>query len=173
MPLMTCKNFFPALVLIITLHAGAQSQVPNAADTSKVNTMLLAVKDTLGKDPASGLGMAAQVKAFAEKITYPLGAATATKLMGNANFYLGQPENALLLWQEALKIFETAQDKVGQADLLGNIGIFYYRRGDELKALDHHLRSLKIAESVKHKPAVASALINIGGVYYMKPATAR
>jgi class 3 adenylate cyclase/Tfp pilus assembly protein PilF len=171
MPLMTCKNFFPALVLIITLHAGAQTQVPNAADTSKVNTMLLAVKDTLGKDPASGLGMAAQVKAFAEKITYPLGAATATKLMGNANFYLGQPENALLLWQEALKIFETAQDKVGQADLLGNIGIFYYRRGDELKALDHHLRSLKIAESVKHKPAVASALINIGGVYYMKPAT--
>jgi class 3 adenylate cyclase/Tfp pilus assembly protein PilF len=77
----------------------------------------------------------------------------------------------LLIWQDALKIFEEADDKIGQADLLGNIGAFYYHRGDEVKALNHHLRSLKIAEAVHHKPGIAAALNNIGSVYYMKEAT--
>ncbi|RYZ51861.1 MAG: tetratricopeptide repeat protein, partial [Chitinophagaceae bacterium] len=73
--------------------------------------------------------------------------------------------------QDALKIFESANDKMGQADLLGNIGAFYYHKGDEVKALNHRLRSLRIAESINHKPGIASALSNIGSVYFMKQAT--
>jgi class 3 adenylate cyclase len=49
--------------------------------------------------------------------------------------------------------------------------VFYYNRGDEIKALDHYLRSLKIAENVGYKRGTVSALNNIGGVYYYKSAT--
>ncbi|MDQ3277528.1 MAG: tetratricopeptide repeat protein [Bacteroidota bacterium] len=168
---MKCKQILCAVLLLVSIHAGAQQGRPAAADTAKVNAMIRQVKATISQDPALGLKMAADAKAFAEKIDYPVGVATAAKWMGNANFYLGQPENALLIWKDALKIFEAAGDKIGQSDLLGNIGAFYYHRGDEVKALNHHLRSLKIAESVNHKPGIASALNNIGSVYYMKEAT--
>jgi adenylate cyclase len=151
------------------MEAGAQQARP--ADTAKVNAMIGEIKATISQDPALGLQMATNAKAYAEKAGYPVGAATAAKWMGNASFYLGQHENALLIWQDALKIFEEADDKIGQADLLGNIGAFYYHKGDEVKALNHHLRSLRIAESVSHKPGIASALSNIGSVYFRKEAT--
>jgi class 3 adenylate cyclase/tetratricopeptide (TPR) repeat protein len=157
------------VLLLVMIETGAQQASP--ADTAKVNAMISQIKATVSQDPALGLKMATDAKAFAEKINFPVGVATAAKWMGNASFYLGQPENALLIWQDALKIFESANDKMGQADLLGNIGAFYYHKGDEVKALKHHLRSLRIAESINHKPGIASALNNIGGVYYMKEAT--
>ncbi|MBB1284492.1 tetratricopeptide repeat protein [Flavisolibacter sp. BT320] len=166
---MKCKQFLCAVLLLVMVETGAQQA--NKEDTAKVNAMISQVKATISQDPALGLKMATDAKAVAEKINYPVGVATAAKWMGNANFYLGQPENALLIWQDALKIFESANDKMGQADLLGNIGAFYYHKGDEVKALNHHLRSLRIAESINHKPGIASALSNIGSVYYMKEAT--
>lgn len=159
------------VLALMSLVVRAQNATSNLPDTSKVNALLKEINSTFGSDPARGLEMATKAKDLAEKINYPGGVATATKLIGNANFYLGQSENALLNWQEALKMFEAANDKVGQADLLGNIGVFYYHKGDELKALEHHLKSLKIAESINYKPAMLSALNNIGGVYYMKEAT--
>lgn len=166
---MKCKQYFCALLLLVIIETGAQQA--GKADTAKVHAMIGQVKATVSQDPALGLKMAAEAKDFAEKIKYPVGVATAAKWMGNASFYLGQSENALLIWQDALKIFESANDKMGQADLLGNIGAFYYHKGDEVKALNHHLRSLRIAESINHKPGIASALSNIGSVYYMKEAT--
>ena len=168
---MKCKLFFCVALLLFATLLQAQSQTAAIPDTSQVNTRLREIKAMIGQDPARGLEKAKEVKALSEKIRYPVGVATATKLMGNAAFYLGQPENALLYWQDALKKFEDANDKIGQADLLGNIGIFYYHRGNEIKALEHHLKSLKIAESINYKPAMASAMNNIGGVYYMKEAT--
>lgn len=168
---MKCKPFLCAILLLMALTSRAQNSTSTPPDTSQINAMLRDIKTTISQDPARSLEMAKKARALSEKINYPVGVATAAKLMGNATFYLGQPENALLIWQEALKIFEAANDKIGQADLLGNIGIFYYHRGNEIKALEHHLKSLKIAESVNYKPAMASALNNIGGVYYMKEAT--
>jgi class 3 adenylate cyclase/tetratricopeptide (TPR) repeat protein len=166
---MKCKQYFCAVLLLVMIETGAQQA--GKADTAKVHAMIGQVRATISQDPALGLKMATDAKAYAEKIKYPVGVATAAKWMGNASFYLGKHEDALLIWQDALKIFESANDKMGQADLLGNIGAFYYHKGDEVKALNHHLQSLRIAESINHKPGIASSLNNIGSVYYMKEAT--
>ena len=168
---MKCKSLFCVVLLLTAFAANAQNATSKSPDTSKVNAMLREIKAVIGPDPARGLEMAKKAKELSEKINYPLGVATASKWIGNATYYLGQPQSALLIWEDALKMFEAAHDKVGQADLLGNIGVIYYLNGDKLKALQHHLQSLKIAESINYKSAMLSALNNIGGVYYMKEET--
>lgn len=170
---MKWKLFFGSVLFLFSALGVWAQNAPSSfsSDTSKINELLRQSKEKINQDPAVAVSMANEAKLWSEKIGYEKGVATALKNTGIAYYVQGQPDEALLKWQEALRIFEGAQDNIGVADLLGNIGIFYYNRGDETKALDHYLRSLKIAESIGYKKAQVSALNNIGGIYYFKTAT--
>ncbi len=169
---MKWKLFALLLLLLAFRYVHAQEQEGfTTADTIKINGLLKQSREKVNQDPAMAISLANEAKALSEKTGYQKGVATALKNRGIAYYFQGNPEEALLQWQQALTIFESAKDNIGVADLLGNIGIFYYNRGDDVKALDYYLQSLKIAESIGYKKGIVSALNNTGGIYYYKSIT--
>ncbi|RZB32909.1 MAG: hypothetical protein AEth_00255 [Candidatus Argoarchaeum ethanivorans] len=86
--------------------------------------------------------------------------------LGNEAYYLGQMDNALEYFKEALEIDEELKDKRGKATDLNNIGIVYQNWGKPEKALEYYKEALEIDEELKDKRGKATRLNNIGSLYY-------
>ncbi len=87
------------------------------------------------------------------------------------NFYGGQTGNtveAVSCYKQALKIYETSQDKYHEriAKTLMNLGIEISRQGNQSEAQDYLLRALTIKQQVygPEHVEVAVTLCNLGGV---------
>jgi class 3 adenylate cyclase/tetratricopeptide (TPR) repeat protein len=163
--------FFTLPLFILSfarISAQEKDQFANAdlKDSVVVNKTLQATTEKFAIDPTQALNLAIQARDLARKIGYKKGEATAIKYIGNANYILKNPAEALSKWEEALSIFEEIKDNYGVADLQGNIGTFYYTRGDNVKALEHYLQSLTISEKINYKKAMVTALNNIGGIWF-------
>ncbi len=68
--------------------------------------------------------------------------------LGNDAYYLGQIDNALEYYKEALEIDEELKDKRGKATDLNNIGFVYKQWGKPEKALEYYKESLTIFEEL-------------------------
>ena len=156
------------ILSFVRVSAQEKDQFANAdlKDSVVVNKTLQATTEKFAIDPTQALNLAIQARDLARKIGYKKGEATAIKYIGNANYILKNPAEALSKWEEALSIFEEIKDNYGVADLQGNIGTFYYTRGDNVKALEHYLQSLTISEKINYKKAMVTALNNIGGIWF-------
>ncbi len=74
----------------------------------------------------------------------------ADKLLDQGNKQLGisQFQAALRSYQQALKIYQSIQNREGEANSLGNLGVAYYNLGDYKRAIDYHTQSLTIARTI-------------------------
>ncbi len=68
--------------------------------------------------------------------------------LGNDAYYLGQMDNALEYYKQALEIDEELKDKRGKATDLNNIGSLYQDWGKPEKALEYYKESLAIFEKL-------------------------
>jgi len=80
---------------------------------------------------------------------------------------MGEYKPALKNFQEALAFREYANDTLGKATVLLNLGLLYNSIGDYTQALDLYFKCLSIAELFKDKdPGLMGKLMNnIGSVY--------
>jgi len=60
---------------------------------------------------------------------------------------------------------EDLGDKQGMGDIIGNIGIVYFYKGDYDKALDYLERSIGIKEEIGNKSGLVTSLSNLGVLY--------
>jgi tetratricopeptide (TPR) repeat protein len=98
--------------------------------------------------------------------TLKLGKSPATiNRLARAKQVLGDMDEALQLYLDALKIYEDADDRVGLADTLNNIGIVYRHTGEPAKALEYYQQALPLREAVGDRAGLAPTLNNIGVVY--------
>ncbi|MCX6271053.1 MAG: tetratricopeptide repeat-containing sensor histidine kinase [Bacteroidetes bacterium] len=67
---------------------------------------------------------------------------------------------------QGLKLAEKLGYKQGIGKSLLSMGVCYYTKSDNDKALELYKRSLKILEEVDDKSAVATVLLNIGNIYF-------
>ena len=165
------------LILLIAFAINTYSQAlsntisAKNADTALVNNLLQQSKERLSDDPVKGISLANQAKELSEKIDFVRGRANALKAIGVGNYYQGKYPEAIVYWNESLKIFETLKDDIGIANVLNNIAAAYSDLGDKEKALEYALRSLAIAEKYGDKSKIYAALITVGDIYYAKKAT--
>lgn len=85
------------------------------------------------------------------------------------------PDTSIILGKQALTIaknLSTSQIQIlansgknSMASTLGNLGIYYYFKGDYSTSIDHYLKALKIEEELKNKSGMARHLGNLGIVY--------
>ena len=86
-------------------------------------------------------------------------------------YFLGNYFETINFWQQSLNSFEAIHDKIGVSNMLSNLGALYANQGDDVKALDFHLKSLKAAEESKNTLRIATSMINIGLIYLNNPKT--
>ncbi|SIO01822.1 tetratricopeptide repeat-containing sensor histidine kinase [Algoriphagus halophilus] len=100
-----------------------------------------------------------------EKVDYKKGLADAYNLKGRAYAQLGNFQEAILTFQEALKFYQEIGDQTGEANILSNQGSIYFRLGNSTRALELHFQSLNISEQLDNKLRIGTSLNNIGTVY--------
>ena len=140
-------------------------------DSNKVNSENYLSSRYLSTQPDYALEYAKKAKDLAEKIGFISGHAYALKNIGRVYYLQGKYPDAIVVWRESLKLFETIHDENGQANLLNNIGAVFYDQGDDENALENYLQSLQYSEKTGNKLRMATAMQNIGTVYLNKKNT--
>ncbi|MCK5470907.1 MAG: tetratricopeptide repeat protein, partial [Cyclobacteriaceae bacterium] len=138
-------------------------------DTLKVN-VLNALSTLLNRtDPTEAITYGSEARDLAEKLEYKPGLALALKNIGLGYYFLANYVEVLIHWENSLSMFESLQDDLMTANLMGNLALIYSTQGDDAKAIDYLLRSLKIAEDLGDSLRIATVLLNIGVIYSTKP----
>jgi len=75
------------------------------------------------------------------------------------------PDTAILLSREALRIYEEHQTKSGIANCCDNIGVLYTVKSDYTLALQYHNKALKIRKQRGNKKGMSSSYLHIGIVF--------
>jgi serine phosphatase RsbU (regulator of sigma subunit)/TPR repeat protein len=140
-------------------------------DTTKVNTLILICQNEYRSAPDSAIFHGNEALKLSEKLLFGKGSANAWKFIGMGYYFLGNYSETINSWQQALSSFEAVNDKTGVSNILSNLGALYSNQGDDVKALDFHLRSLKAAEESKNTFRIATSMINIAAIYLNNPKT--
>jgi tetratricopeptide (TPR) repeat protein len=85
--------------------------------------------------------------------------------MGLANFYLGESRKALLLFEEALKLYRHCSDSEGECVALGYIALTIARMGKHKRAIELYEQPLALARKMGDVSAERSALGNMASSY--------
>jgi adenylate cyclase len=177
------RLFLIAVVLVYALIApvfsGAQTVVDSLTnllkeqpgDSSRVKTLNELCSTLSRSQPERAMKYGEQARDLGLKIGYQKGVAYAHKNLGLTHYRESKYSEALIEWSEALAIFDSLNDKRGQANMLNNIGAIYADKGDFIQALDYYLKSLKFSEDLRDSVRIATALNNIGSIYENDPNT--
>lgn len=160
--LLDAQSKVDSLVSLLNIHP--------EDDTIRVNLLLDLSKNLYGSNPDQAIKYAEEAKTISIKLNYPHGIGYALKNIGLAYYGRNFPE-VLINWEASLKVFIESNDKLGEANILNNIGAVYFVQGDYVHALNYYLKSLSLSEELKDTIRIATALGNIGSVYENDPNT--
>ncbi len=85
--------------------------------------------------------------------------------LGMAYHSIGQVEQAVSLYQQALTIARELGDQRGEATRLGHLGIAYAHLGEDERAIEHYQQALTIARKIGDQVGEAKHLGNLGLTY--------
>jgi CHAT domain-containing protein len=81
---------------------------------------------------------------------------------GNEQYQVSQWREALESWEAALTLYRELENRAGEANTLGNIGIIYDNLGDYPQALNYYEQSLALQQELGNHLGEANSLLNIG-----------
>jgi tetratricopeptide (TPR) repeat protein len=85
--------------------------------------------------------------------------------LGLAYGELGQVNNAIECYEQALKIFREIGDRRGEGADLGNLAVAYAALGEVQRAIDYYQQQLTIAREIGDRRGEGNALGNLGNAY--------
>jgi tetratricopeptide (TPR) repeat protein len=91
--------------------------------------------------------------------------ATTTVHLARAKHVLGEVQEALTLYRDALQLYEAVGDRTGLAVTLQNIGAVYDGLGQPEQALAYYQQVRAIVDAVGNRAGLATTLSNIGTVH--------
>jgi len=76
------------------------------------------------------------------------------------------PDEGIKYGQQALELATKLKWKAGIANADNRLGVNYWRKSDDTKALEYYAAALKIFVDIDYKIGVAKVTINMGSIYY-------
>lgn len=143
--------------------------LPNAReDTAKVWLLLqVEVFSSLKNQDPKGQEYIEQALALSEKLEFLPGIAASK--MALTNYYIGKDiksrVKAIIIYMEAVSIYEKMGSKFGMANANLGIGMAYHRTGNPVKAMEYMLKAVTIFEELKDKVNLPLAYTQIGALY--------
>ncbi|MGV0028201.1 CHAT domain-containing protein [Phormidesmis priestleyi] len=84
---------------------------------------------------------------------------------GDQLYQVSRFNEALIVYQQALKLYQQNKDRKSEGIIRINIGLIYERLGQYPKALDYYEQALQITQKVRDRVSEGTARHNIGAVY--------
>jgi tetratricopeptide (TPR) repeat protein len=91
--------------------------------------------------------------------------ATTMVHLARAKRVLGEVQEALTLYHEALQLYEAGEDRTGLAVTLNNLGEVYDHLGQREQALAYYQQALPIREAVGDRPGERVTFYNMAMMY--------
>ncbi|MBL7911294.1 MAG: tetratricopeptide repeat protein [Bacteroidia bacterium] len=142
------------------------NKLPN--DSVKVNRIIDLAWLLRKKDPDKMLKLTQQAYTLSSDLKYEIGIAKAKMYTGVVFSIKGNNDTAMILYKEALPIFERKKDSICLTSINNNIGGIWLKRGDYNKALECYLKVMRISESRNDKKNIAVSFAGIAQVYYFQ-----
>jgi len=120
------------------------------------------------KNPDSAFYYAQLQYDFASSIKNKEYQVLALNIQGDFYLLKGDPDKALDIFTNALKLSENLSDKKVKINALGNISRVFESKGNFEKALEYHLQILKISEEIEDQLGIGISLLQIGRNYVRK-----
>ncbi|MCP4265599.1 MAG: tetratricopeptide repeat protein, partial [Candidatus Brocadiaceae bacterium] len=142
---------------------------PNLPDTTRLEAFESYIKEGfLYTKPEKAFELAKLEYEFASKKGLEQYMASAFKIQGTAQYFLGNYTSAIDFYNQSLDIYHELKLPEHIANNLNNIGNAHSELGDSAAAIDYHSQSLVIREKLGDKKKIATSLHNIGAIYHDK-----
>lgn len=161
----------PCLSQSASIEAHKKVLIESKEDSNKVNALLALSNEHRSSNPTRAVQYAMEAKNLSEKINYLPGLAYSYKGLGLVYVMQGKYIETIENYEKALAVFDSLDDRRGQANILSNVGTVYFNQADDAKALEFYLKALRVAEQTTDSARLATILVNIGAVYAHKTAT--
>ncbi|MBL4652721.1 MAG: tetratricopeptide repeat protein [Flavobacteriales bacterium] len=143
-------------------------------DSSKPDTQRLESMKSLNRNyylvvnADSAYTLAQQMYDFAERKNIKKYQGAALKIQGEARAYQSRLDEAIIYFEEALKIGKLINDKTITSGALNSIGMMNSWQGNYLKAIEYFTQSLQInmTDSTRYSSNIAKINLNIGEIFY-------
>ncbi len=112
-----------------------------------------------------GLNLIDYTIRHARTYKYKSGEAKALINKGIIFDYLAKYSEAISLYLDGLKIYESTHDDLGICETYNNLGLAYENQSKNDQALEYYFKSLDIAKRIKNSKGVSVAINNIGNIY--------
>jgi tetratricopeptide (TPR) repeat protein len=111
---------------------------------------------------------ATQAIGQSREVNYPKGLAKGYEVLGVAYYVRGEHDKAIEYSYEALKLYETNEDRAGQSDVLANMAMVFTARDEIEKAHDLSTKSLKLKREIGDSLGVANVILALSEIYMKK-----
>jgi len=92
--------------------------------------------------------------------------ADAYKMLGNINYYQGNYNEVIHLYDSSARVYDLLHDSGSLAKVWNNLGIIYASMGDYEKSVSFHLLSISCKTRLGDSLGIANSYNNIGSIYY-------
>lgn len=92
--------------------------------------------------------------------------ADAYKMLGNINYYQGNYNEVIHLYDSSARIYDLLHDSGSLAKVWNNLGTTYANMGDYEKSINFHLLSISCKIKLGDSLGIANSYNNIGSIYY-------
>ncbi len=135
-------------------------------DSNKINTLNRLAGELKNKAPGQSISYAQQALELAAKLSFTKSPGLSNIIIGNANFRLGNYDEALKKFTIALALSEKIKDKKNSAKAYAGFGAVYANQGRYSEALQKLTEALKIRREIGDKLEIATTYNRIGSVYH-------
>lgn len=146
----------------INLLFGLEKQ-PKLIDTKSIDNRNKAAFDLRLTNPQKTIDYANSALLLSKKINYIFGIAEAYRIKGVGFYYLGNNDQSVKCFVEALKYFKIINDNNNEARVFNNIGNLY-KEVNYSKAIIYYKKALNIAKSLDAPELIAGTNLNIATV---------
>ncbi len=148
-------------------HAELERALAAAVDEpARIDAMLDLVDSLRSDDPARALTLSEDALSRAQRLSLTAAIARGERSVGLCHQTQQDADKAMDHYMAALQIFRNLRDLRGEASVLNDIGVVYYRLGEYEKALEHYLGCFRLQEKLGDKKLQSHSLNNIGNIYY-------
>jgi signal transduction histidine kinase len=122
--------------------------------------------DIVFTQPARSFELAGQAEGLSRGLDYGKGVAESQCNQAYHHYQAGRHQEALEMSGKALDFFLEVDDRRGQGDVFGCLGLVYWSLGDYEKAVRYGQQSLKLFEATESRYGAGWVLTALGGVYH-------
>ena len=140
-------------------------QQHSAADTVRVDILNKLGYEFWIVDPHQSVQYGKEALVLADSLNYPAGLAMARRVMGVANWALGNYEDGLSLLMESLVQYQSLEDSLGIANVLLNMGLIYSDQQSHEEALTYYEEAYHTFQNLGNPERQMHTAIHIGELY--------